>query len=106
MLDGSAGDEDSLERVEVFTKITRIPDINRVAFAAFDGGRDRFAPDGGFNNIVYIAHGETVTSGFDALDVEIEKIAASGALGENAARVGKIGESLLDLNGDILNRAE
>ena len=92
------GDEHALECVEVFAEIPRVADADRVALAAFDGRGDGLSADGGLDDVVHIADAQAVARGRFAVHVEVEEVAAGGALGEDAAGVGKIAERFLDLH--------
>ena len=47
--------EHALERIEVFAEIARVTDADRITLAAFDGGGDGLAADGGFDDVVHVA---------------------------------------------------
>src|SRR5436190_598516 len=68
--------EHALERIEVFAKITRVTDADRIAFAPLDRGCNSLPSDGGFDDVVHIADGETIASGFFAVHSEIQVVAA------------------------------
>ena len=103
---GGRRDEHTLERIEVFAEITRVTHRDGVTLASFDGRGNRFAADGRFDDVIHVTHGEAVARGGLAFDFEIEEVTAGGALGENAACIGKIRKRFFDLHADVLDRPE
>ena len=100
------GDEHALERVEVVAEIARVADADRVTLAAFDGRGDGLAADGRFDDVVHVADAQAVARGGFAVHVEVEEVSAGGALGEDAAGVGKIAERLLNIDRDVFDLLE
>src|SRR5205085_11981755 len=68
--------KNALECAQVPAEIARVSCVHRITLPALDRGRDRLAADRGFNDVVHILHGETVTRGGFAIDREVEEIAA------------------------------
>ena len=97
--------EHAFERVDVLAKIARVSRVDRITLAAFHGGCDVFAADGRLDDVIHIADFEAVARGGFAVDSEIEKITADGALGERAACIGHISQLALDLHRELLDFA-
>ena len=80
-----------MRRFQILTKIARVAHVNRIPFATFHGGRNRFAADGRLDDFVHVSHGQAITRRYLAIRREIEEIAAGRALRKNTARIWKIG---------------
>src|SRR5439155_18668944 len=75
-------------------------------FAPFHGGRDVFAADRAFDDVVDVTDLQSIARGGFAVYIEIEEIAADLALGERTPRVGHISQFALDLHRELLNFAK
>src|SRR5439155_8236165 len=98
--------EHALERVEVLAKVARVARVNRIAFTAFHRGGDVLAADGALNDIVHITDLQSVARGGFAINSEIKKVTANGALGEGAACIRLVAQLALDLHGELLDLAK
>ena len=101
-----SGDQHASQRLKIAAIVAQIPHVHRIPFTPFDGRRDRLSADGRHQYVVGGVDGQPVTRQFVALQSEIEKVAARGALGEDAGRTLHVLQSHLDLFADFLDFPE
>src|SRR5205807_4897066 len=80
--------------------------VDRITFAAFHRGRNVFAADGALDDVVHVTDFQSVARSGFAVHIEVEEIAADGALRECTPRVGQICQLALDLHRELLNFAK
>jgi hypothetical protein len=83
---GWSGNDDLLECLEVFAKITIVTKIDAVALEAFHRRRQGHASQRHFEHFLHVADGKAVARDLVAIDVEFDVVAAHHALGEYAGR--------------------
>ena len=99
---GGRGHDDLAQGAEVLAEIAAVAQVDRVALQALDRGGQRHAAQGDFQHVLHVAHGEAVAGDGVAVDVELDVVAAHGALGKRAERAGHAFDDRLDLRGDPL----
>src|SRR5215467_8393486 len=85
-----SGNQHTLERVEVFSKIACVARIHRVTLATFYCGGDVLAADRRLDDVVYIANLESIARSRFAIHGKIKEIAPDRALSERTACIWKL----------------
>src|SRR6185369_9864778 len=98
--------EHALESVEIVAEIAGVANADGITLATFDSCGDRFSADGGFDDVIHVAHGKTVTRCLFAIRCEVEEVTSGCSLGKGAACVGKIAQRFFNLHTDVLNLAK
>ena len=99
-------DQHPLEGGGVLAELARVADVDRVALPAFDGLRDVQPADRRLDDLVHLAHAQTVTGGLLPVDADVEVEAAHEPLGDRAAGALDAGQHLLDGRRDGFDLAE
>src|SRR5258708_474579 len=95
--------QDSTKRVQVAAIVREIADVDRIALAAFDGGRDIFAAHARADRALNVADSQAVPRGDCAVHVHVDVEPLRHTLGENPSRTRDGTEYLLDLRTYLLN---
>ena len=74
-------DEDALERFHILSQITRVSNINRIAFTAFHGPGHILPANSGFNDILHVSNGEAITGSGGAVHVDIDIVPSRDPFG-------------------------
>ena len=99
-------DQHAFQLIEVLAQIARVTQVDRVPLATFDGGGNRLAANSRHDDVLDVVDGETVPRNRFAPRCDVHEIAASDALGENAARARHIAKNALDAFADTLDFVE
>ena len=80
------GDDDLAQRAEVLAEIAAVAQVDAVALQALNGRGQRHAAQGDFQHVLDVGNVEAVAGDGIAVDVELDVVAAHGALGKSAQR--------------------
>ena len=103
---GTHRNQDPAHRVDIGAVIGIVANVDREALAALDRRGDVLAAHRRGEDILRLTHADAVAGEFLAIPVDIEEVAAGGALGVDAARAADGLEVLLDLDCDLLDGFE
>src|SRR5439155_1004757 len=93
---GGRRDDDLAQGFEVFAKVAAVAEVDGVAFESLDGGGQRHAAQGDFQNVLHVGDLEAVAGDGIAVDGELDVISAHGAFRESAQRAGHALDHRLD----------
>ncbi len=82
-------------------KITGVPDIDRIPLASLEDRGYILSPDGAGDNLFGVLDAKGISSQLRPFQTDIEVIAHSGLLGENAAGPGYRQKHVFDLVADL-----
>ena len=101
-----SGNDDLLECLEIFAKITIVTKIDAVALEAFHRGRQGHSSERHFEHFLNVTQGKPVARDLVAIDVELDVVAAHHALGEYAGRTRHLTDNSFDFSSDALELAQ
>ena len=78
-------DQDPAKCAQVAAEVTHVADIDRVAFAALDGGGHVFAADGALHHLLCLVNAQAVAGQLLPVPVDVEEISAAGTFGKDVA---------------------
>ena len=93
-----SGNNDLLERLEIFAKITIVTKIDAIALEAFHRRCEGHASERHFEHFLHVANGKSVARDLVTIDVELDVVAAHHAFGEHAGRTWNLTDNSFDFS--------
>src|SRR5262249_15865825 len=96
------GNDDLLERLKIFAKISIVTKIDAVTLKALHRGRQRHATERHFEHFLHVANGKSVARDLVAINIEFDVVATHHAFAKNAGSPRHLAHHCFDLPGDPL----